>query len=168
MVFDLPSPIAGLVLGHRGPVFIAVFESWPNGAMLGALTEAQLRFAEQFPRIFSLAIIPDGPSGAAASVPEAAERQATVQRSAEAALQVEAVTVGSAVVILPRGVAAVMVRTFLVGLSLATRSKNPFKTFTSLAEAEAWFQALPEAPGGAQGLAAEVTRWLAARGTRSR
>lgn len=141
-------------------MLISVFDGWPSGPSLSALAAAQLELAKTHPRIFSLAIIPAAPAAGAVVQQEAGEREAAIKQSAEIARRLEEVTAASAMVILSRGVLAVMVRTFMAGLSLVSSSKTELKTFKTLEEAEAWFRTISGAPVVPEKLAGAIASWM--------
>ncbi|MBL8918891.1 MAG: hypothetical protein JNJ54_08540 [Myxococcaceae bacterium] len=163
MVNELPSAVPHLRLGSAGPVLVSVFGNWPNGPMLRAIRRAQLELSKEHRRVLSLTIIPDVQQLPTIGHQQPAEREGALAQSAAIATEVERVTAGSAMVIHPRGVIGVMVRTFMATLSVMSRSTMPLKTFRTVEEAEAWFATLPDAPKLSPGLSRAVTSWLAAQ-----
>jgi hypothetical protein len=65
------------------------------------------------------------------------------RRSVELGKKYEKQVRGAAIVVVTRGLAAVMVRTFLSGFFLLSRSEMPMRTFASVKEALTWVQTLP-------------------------
>lgn len=164
IVTDLRSPAVGLRLGQCGPVLVSVFDGWPNGQSLAALAEAQRTLATSYPRIYSMTIIPATPSQVAKLSQPQGDRDQTLKQSAEVAARMQEILAANAMVILSRGVVAVLVRTFMAALSLASTSGAEVKTFKTLEEAEAWFRTISGAPLIPERLAEGITEWLAAGG----
>jgi len=162
---DLPSSASDVRLGHYGSVLVSCFLAWPNAKNLAAIRDAQRALAETHPRVFTLTIIPNmsqpgvaAPNAAIAQL--GAERDESIKASISVGKELEEHTAGAAMVILSRGLVAVMIRTFMAGLSLVSNSKFEVKVFKTLEEAEAWFRTVPNAPHVPRELAAKVTAWL--------
>jgi hypothetical protein len=162
LVNDVPSPVAGLRLGSCGPVLISCFDDWPSGAMLSALAQAQLKLAETFPRIVSVTIIPAAPAASNAAMQMTdSDRNAAVSRSAALAEELKSITAANVVVILSRGLLAVMIRAFMAALGLVSGAGTDLKTFRTLEEAEAWLATAEKMPAAMPtGLAAAIGAWL--------
>ena len=64
-------------------------------------------------------------------------------RSVELGKKYEKQVLGSAIVVTTKGLGAVMVRTFLTGFFLVSKSETPMKTFSTIAEGLSWVQGLP-------------------------
>lgn len=160
-VIDIPCAVPGLKLGSCGPVLISCFNDWPRGPMLAALAEAQLEHSKTFPRIVSLTIIPSAPPdpNVAGQMAEG-ERKAVVHQSATIAQELKAITAANVVVILSRGLLAVMIRGFMAALGLASGAGGNLKTFRTLEEADVWFSTAAMPPGMPPALAPAISAWL--------
>ncbi|MFO0597834.1 MAG: hypothetical protein U0228_21210 [Myxococcaceae bacterium] len=165
-IAELPA-VKGVRIGHRGPVVVSVFDDWPNAARLEAVKAAQLRIAQQFGKVLALSIIPPvdvaalkaDPAAAQQLNPDPKDREANLRESAKTGEDLEASTLGAAMVIMPRGMMAVMIRSFMGAMSLITRSRTPLQTFKELAPAVAWLETLPGA-STLPGLVPDVEAWL--------
>lgn len=165
MLEVLASRTPDVRLSACGPVLVSCFLNWPTAKSLAAMRDAQLALKQRHPRQFSLAIIPalNGlpPGAAAPSMQQSSdERDAAAKDAASIGKELEDLTVASAMVILSRGLLAVMIRTFIAAMSLVSTSRIEMKVFRSLPEAEAWFRSLPNAPAVPEGLSADVETWL--------
>lgn len=169
MLEVLPSRSPDVRLASCGPVMVSCFLNWPNKSNLAAIRDAQIELSRQHPRQFSLTIIPafNGPLPAGATTASMQqttdERDAALKDSVAVGKQLEELTVAAAMVILSRGLMAVMIRTFMAGLSLVGSSKYEVKVFKTLAEAEAWLRTIPNAPSIPESLAVDVETWLERR-----
>lgn len=146
-VVSLVSSSPDVRLGHRGPLVVSCFLGWPSGASLRAVAAAQRQVATQYGKVLSIAIIP--PIDAATAPPlnlQTEQRDASLKVSAEVGEQVAATTIASAMVIMPRGLVAVMVNSFMAAVTLVMRAQTPLKTFRTLPEAVAWLEQQPNAP----------------------
>ncbi len=163
-ISPLASSSAQLRLGQRGAVLIAIFNDWPTGAALRALAEAQAQVARQFGKVALLSIIPNaqpqkgGPAPTLQPPPDV--KEAAMRESAATGERIGASTIASALVILPKGVLAVMIRSFVSATTLLSRSKTPLQTFKDVASAAAWLETFPGMTL-TPGLANDVERWLA-------
>ena len=164
-ILDLPGTTA-IRIGHRGPVLVCCFLGWPSGAPLRAMADAQLALARQYGRVTILAIIPVMDPAllkqqgdlAQMNLPDA-ERSASLKESAATGKTLESSTLASALVILPRGLLAVMIRSFVGAMSLVSTSQAPLQTFKELVPAIAWLEGQPQA-GVTPGLQRDVEEWL--------
>jgi hypothetical protein len=104
--------------------------------MFDELDRAEGALLEKFPRISTLTVI--GQAGSMLKVDEGVRT-----RSVELGKKYEKHVLGSAIVVTTKGLGAVMVRTFLSGFFLLSKSETPMKTFSTIAEGLAWLQALP-------------------------
>lgn len=168
---ELPSASPEVRLAHDGPVFISCFLAWPNARNLAAVGDAQRALAHEFPRLLSLTIIPDASRTAAgaASAPttqSGTERDASLKASANIGKELERSTAAAAMVVQARGVGAVMIRTFVAGLSLLGSVGFELKVFKTVSEAEAWLRTIEGAPAVPDGLAERVNAWLGTRNPR--
>lgn len=159
-VTSLPPMHPHLRLGSVGPVLVSCFDNWPNGEMLACVAKAQLELSRSHGRVLSLGVVPLNPRGGATPEQPAAERAEALKQSASVSEQLKHVTAGSALVIHSRGIIAVMVRSFLVAMSLVSTSSTPFKALRTLDEAIEWFGTLKDAPPVPPGLAADVQAWI--------
>lgn len=166
MINELPGA-KGIRIGHRGPTVVSCFLGWPTSAALRAMAEAQATVSKQYGRVTVLSIIPaidvallKQQQGEAAQLqlPDE-ERNASMKESASTGEKLESTTLASALVILPKGVLAVMIRSFIGAMSLVGRSRAPLQTFKELAPAITWLEAQPNA-GITRGLLGDVEAWL--------
>jgi hypothetical protein len=109
----------------------------------------------------SLTIIPAAPSlpNVTTQMGEG-DRKDAVTQSAALAEELKAITAANVVVILSRGLLAVMIRGFMAALGLASGAGTNLKTFRTLEEADAWFATTPMPPGMPEGLAPALNAWL--------
>lgn len=124
----------GCRIGVIGPVLVSVFDTKAELPMLDLLDQAQTELIAKHGRIATIAIIamermepPD---------PQFRTRGAALAKKHEAAMT------GSAMVVLSKGLAAVVVRAFLAAYSLLFQQKQPNQTFREIAPAVKWLQGL--------------------------
>jgi hypothetical protein len=152
-------PIAaghGCRVGAAGPLLVMVFDSEPHLEMLDVLDKAQAEHIARHTKMAGLTVIAmdrlESPG------PEFRTRSKALSDKHFGAIE------NSAMVILTRGLAAVMVRTFLAGYQLLVHYDHPQKTFRELAPAIEWLQGLEgqlPAVKGFTGLAAAVEAFVA-------
>jgi hypothetical protein len=140
-VTNLPTQSDALRLGARGPVLVVVFYSWPNASLLRSVSEAQGGLAAQFGKVAMLYVVPNP-----AQVPEvraeaAPSREKWLDESKREGARMQASTAANALVILPKGLLAVMIRSFVTLATLASRSTAPLETFRDLDAAASWLEA---------------------------
>jgi hypothetical protein len=163
----LPCSLPDVRIAHRGPVVLSCFVGWPSAGSLKAAIDAQRRVIGTHGKVMTMTVIPpfDTATARAAGVPlnlEDRERSAAVKASADAAAEVSASTVASAMVILPKGVIGVMVRSFMAMLALTSSSTVPLKTFRTVEEAVSWLESVPGTLGPFPDLAKDIAAWVAA------
>lgn len=141
-------------------MLVSCFLGWPSGASLRAVAAAQKQVSSQFGKVLSLAIIPpiDLRAVPQLNLPNV-ERDASLKAGAEAGEQIAGTTIASAMVIMPRGVVAVMVNSFMAAMTLVMRAQTPLKTFRTLPEAIVWLERQPNAPQ-MPGVVGDVEAWL--------
>ena len=122
--------------GAAGPLLLALYRGSASAAMLNELDRTQQSLLERFPRISTLTVI-----GQAASILKGNEQVRS--RSVELSKKYEKQVLGSAIIVITKGLGAVMVRTFLSGFFLLSKAETPMKTFSTIAEGLSWVQALP-------------------------
>lgn len=127
----------GVKLGAAGSLMVAVYRSASSVEALEALDRVQAGVVARHGRISTLSVIADTP-GSMLRTDEAVR-----VRSVELGKKYESSVLGSGIVVTARGLSAVVARTFLTGFFLLSRSEMPMKTFSTLADALAWVQALP-------------------------
>lgn len=127
----------GVKLGAAESLVIAVYRGASSLEALDALDRVQTSLAAKHGRLSTLSVIADAP-GSMLRADEAVR-----QRSVELGKKYESSVIGSGIVVTARGLSAVVARTFLTGFFLLSRSEMPMKTFSTLADALAWVQALP-------------------------
>jgi hypothetical protein len=121
---------------------------------------AQRQVSAQFGKVISLSIIPPIDLKAVPQLNlQTDQRDASLKAGAEIGEQVAATTIASAMVIMPRGVVAVMVNSFMAAMSLVMRAQTPLKTFRTLPDAVAWLEQQPNAPK-MPGVVRDVESWL--------
>lgn len=122
--------------GSAGPLLVALYRGTTSPGMLDELDRTQEVLLAKFPRISTLTVI--GQAGSMLKVDEGVRT-----RSVELGKKYEKHVLGSAIVVTTKGLGAVMVRTFLSGFFLLSKSETPMKTFSTIAEGLSWLQALP-------------------------
>ena len=142
-------------IGHIGPLMISVWHSQASLRGLQAMGDVQRKLLTQFPKITNLSIavkVPKSPG------PEATEWIKQSDR------EFKGTSLGSVIVVLERGLAAIIVRSFLAAASLiSTQSMVVVKTFEEAADAvRAVPHQVPEIVGHTQ-LAGEFTTFAAPR-----
>lgn len=123
--------------GTAGPLLVTLYRGTSSVAMLDELDLAQEALIAKYSRISTIAVI-----AFAGSMLKADE--AVRARSVELGKKYEKSVLGSAIVVTTRGLAAVMVRTFLSGFFLLSRAETPMKTFSTVADGLTWVQGLPK------------------------
>lgn len=123
--------------GAAGPLLVALYRGTTSLAMLDELDRTQEALLRKFTRISTLTVI-----GQASGMLKVDERVRT--RSVELGKKFDGKVIGSAIVVNTKGLAAVMVRTFLSGFFLLSRAETPMKTFSKITEGISWLQSLPE------------------------
>jgi len=128
----------GARIGTLGPIVVSVFEGAPELPMLDDLQAVQEAQIAKHGRVSSMSII----AMPRLDPPAAAFRE----RAARLSEKFRPAIVGTAIVILSTGAAAVVARGFLAAYALLVRPDTAQKTFRELAPAVEWLQALPEQP----------------------
>lgn len=142
--------------GHFGPLFVMVWRGNVTLESLKATNTVEAALIKQYGKITVIGVITDLGNG----VPSSELRQA----SADAMKQFAADVRGTALVVTAEGARAVLVRTFLAGLTLVIDFSSPFKIFKKLSDSVTWSQALKAQdpaladPGLAQAVAEFVER----------
>ncbi|MBL8917185.1 MAG: hypothetical protein JNM17_41155 [Archangium sp.] len=121
--------------GAAGPLFVAHYKGAVNLDTLEHLDKAQAALIEKRGVISMITVI--GQLGPMFKVDEAIRR-----RSVELGKKYEKQVRGGAIVVVTRGLAAVMVRTFLSGFFLLSKTESPLRTFSTVKDALAWLQSL--------------------------
>lgn len=121
--------------GAAGALFVAHYKGAVHLGTLEKLDELQRTLIEQRGTISMLTVI--GELGPMFKVDDSVRK-----RSVELGKKYEHQVRGAAIVVVTRGVAAVMVRTFLSGFFLLSRNALPMRTFASVKEALGWLQGL--------------------------
>lgn len=121
---------------------------------LDGIDGVQRALAQRYGRVSVLSII--GELGNIVRVDEPVRK-----RSNELLTRYERITRGGAIVITTRGLAGVMVRTFMSSLFLLNRTELRMKTFARLDEALQWLQQLPGQDAEVVSLApSTIEAWL--------
>lgn len=123
-------------LGAAGPLLVALYRGSTTVAVLDELDRTQEALLRKYPKISTFTVI--GQATTLLKVDEGVRA-----RSVELGKKYEKDVVGSAIVVTTKGLGAVMVRTFLSGFFLLSRSETPMKTFSTVADGLAWLQSLP-------------------------
>ena len=120
---------AGMV-GSAANLLVVYIEATPDVAHLEAVMTTYRRALREHPAGVGTVVMVRG------GAPRLSEdfRNALV----ELARVTEEGALGTAFVILPRGLFAAAVRAFLTGVFLAARSKEPLKVFATVSEASGW------------------------------
>jgi hypothetical protein len=145
----------GCRIGGIGPMLVMVFDSEPELALLDMLDKTQTEFVARHGKITGITAI----TMERLQAPSAEFRQRSADLSAKNNKNIAC----SAIVVQSKGLAAVIVRTFLAGYSLLVRSQNPQQSFKDVPAAVAWLQAHPaQLPAVKQleGLAEAVERFV--------
>lgn len=124
-----------VLLGSAGSLFVAYYRAQTTLATLELLDTVQTEMLASYSHLSTLTII--GQLGALKVDDAVRDRSVVLGKKYEKQVR------GSAIVVTTRGLAAVMVRTFLTGFFLLSRAETPVKTFSSVAEALGWLQSLP-------------------------
>ncbi|MDP2270691.1 MAG: hypothetical protein Q8N23_13720 [Archangium sp.] len=123
--------------GTAGPLLVALYRGSASLAMLDELDRTQDALLRKFTRISTLTVI--GQASGMFKVDEAVRT-----RSVELGKKFDGKVTGSAIVVNAKGLAAVMVRTFLTGFFLLSRAETPMKTFSKISEGLSWLQSFPD------------------------
>lgn len=149
-VYDAPEARFGVA----GPLIVAVYKGAPALTVLEQLDRAQTELITKRGTISTLTVI--GELGSMLKVDDGVR-----QRSVELGKKYEKHVRGSAIVVETRGVAAVMVRSFLTGFFLLSRSEMPMKSFKRVTEGLTWLQGLPGQDAPLRELrAGDVETWV--------
>lgn len=155
MVIQLYTELPGSRFGHAGPLVVSIFGGATTLESLDALDALQEKMLVEHPRLASFSVIVGAPlTGMPKGISE---------KSSQLRKKYDAKLAGSAIVVLTRGLAGAITRSFLAGFSLASWGEAPMKTFRTLFEAEAWLRSLPgmmPAVRDMNGLAAAVERFM--------
>ncbi|MFT3711729.1 MAG: STAS/SEC14 domain-containing protein [Archangium sp.] len=122
--------------GAAGPLFVAHYKGAVTLATLEKLDELQGALVEKRGTISMITVI--GELGPMFKIDEDVRH-----RSVELGKKYDKQVRGGAIVVTTRGLAAVMVRTFLSGFFLLSRNEMPMRTFATVKEALSWLQNLP-------------------------
>lgn len=140
--------------GAAGPLFVAHYKGAVTVDTLDELDRAQAALIEKRGVISMVTLI--GELGPMLKVEEAVR-----SRSIELGKKYEKQVRGSAIVVATRGLAAVMVRTFLSGFFLLSRTELPIRTFSTVKDALAWLQSLNGQDAGVRELQlGDLTRFF--------
>ena len=125
----------GCRIGTLGPVLVTVFDSKPELQVLDLLETEQTAHVGRVGKVISVTIITMDKLD-----PPGADFRA---RAAKLAEKNREALVAGAIVILSKGVVAVVVRTFLAAYQLVVPFQRTSQTFRDLPAAVAWLQGLP-------------------------
>lgn len=125
-----------LKVGHVGPLLISLYRKATSLEVLDELDRIESEHVKKYPRISTLSLLLT--SEGMLKVDEALR-----ERGAEMSRKYDPHMVGAAIVVLSKGLSAVMTRTFLSGYFLVTRPEAPTRTFSTAAEAIDWLRTLP-------------------------
>ncbi|MBL8956999.1 MAG: hypothetical protein JNK82_39870 [Myxococcaceae bacterium] len=123
-------------IGTISSVVVAVFEGPAEPAMLDSMERVNSEAAARWGKFTSLSIV----ATPRLDVPPASYRE----RSAQLATRFQPNLRGTAIVILSKGAAAVITRTYLAAHALIVKQSTPQEVFRELGAAVQWVQALPD------------------------
>lgn len=150
-------------MGQRGRVLVTCFFGWPDSSALNDLKTAQLAVASHHGKVLTVNVIPpiDLKKPGATLQQSRNERDSSLEQSASIGDELAKVTLASAMVVLMRGLVAVMVSSFVAGLSLLSRAQTPLKSFRTLADASSWLATVPGVEArDLDGLGEDIEAWL--------
>lgn len=122
-------------IGVLGPLVVGVYDGPPQLELLDHLVRVHDESVARYGRFTSLSIV----ATPKVETPSAEYRA----RSNELTARFQPHIIGTGIVILSTGAAAVMARTFLAASALLVRQTHPQQTFRQIPQAVAWVQALP-------------------------
>lgn len=125
-----------LKAGHVGPLLVTLYRGSTSLEVLGDLDRLESELVKTYPRISTLTVLQT--TDGMLKVDEAIRA-----RGAELSRKFDRNMVGAAIVVLSRGLAAVVTRTFLSGYFLASRAEAPTRTFSSVGDGLQWLRSLP-------------------------
>jgi len=122
--------------GSAGPLLVAFYGGSTTLEALEELGRNQDVLLAKYPRISTLTVI--GQAKSMLKIDEAVR-----VKSLELSKKFDGRVVGSAIVVMTKGLGAVIVRSFLSGFFLLSRAETPMKTFASVQEGLTWLRTLP-------------------------
>ncbi len=131
-------------LARNGSLLVAFFNGATTVADLDALGKHQQALAKELGHLSMISLVP---SGGAAKVSDEVKA-----KSVEIVRAVGPQMVASATVLLGKGLGATVIRAFMTGFNLLSKSPAPQKTFADAAEALAWLKAAPKQTKDVQAL----------------
>jgi hypothetical protein len=140
MAVTLVGEKPGLRVGTLGALLLMHFDGQSTVEALDMLDDAEAKHAALFPRFSTLVVV----SGLKLQSPAPGVRE----RSAALDAKYDAHVVGSAIVVLAKGVAAVIARSFIATWALITKRQAPTRTFRAVSEAVTWLASLEGQPAG--------------------
>lgn len=121
-------------IGHDGPLLVTHMRESTTHAFLDALDQAQAQLVAKYPKISSINVMTQASMKA---------DEAMRTRSVELTAKYDAHGLGTAIVVLSRGLAGVSVRTALSMYFMVSTAQNQTKVFSSVAEGLGWLHGLP-------------------------
>lgn len=160
-IVSLRSSCREAEFAYLDAVFIGLYFSWPSSSVLSAMRGAQSEHLRSRSQVYALAIVPDfGMNAVSPPSQEGGARDQLLDLSAATAAQFEAATVTNAMVILPKGMAGVLIRTFMSTMLLHPRMRSKLTICSTLADVEASFRRVAGGPPVPVGLASQLDDWL--------
>jgi hypothetical protein len=132
-----------IALAKSGFVVISYFPMVGDLESLGIAEKAYEDAVREHGKVFIVTVMPA--ANIRAAIPDEVK-----QRAADVVLRAEPNLVGNAMVILGSGLGATILRMFMVGFYIFSKSEKPQKCFGSVDDALDWIRTL--APGSALGL----------------
>lgn len=125
-----------LKVGRVGSLLITLYRGATSMKVLEELDRLETELVKTYPRISTLSLLRT--TEGMLKVDEALR-----EKGAELNRKYDPHMIGAAIVVLSKGLSAVMTRTFLSGYFLVTRPEAPTRTFSTPAEAIDWLRTLP-------------------------
>lgn len=132
-VVELPG-LPEVRFAQAGPLMIAAWSRSATNAGLEQLEKYQADLIAKHGKVSSLTVLLGSGGETEAGL---RERAVKMQERFDKSL------VGTAIAVTAKGVAAVIIRTFLAGFSLVSSGSAPMKTFGNVNDAVAWLKSLP-------------------------
>ena len=121
-------------IGHLGCLLLTQMRQSTTMEFIEALDAAQAKLVASYPKLSSINVLRQS----AMKVDEAVRA-----RSVEVSAKYEHLGVGTAIVVLSRGLAGVGVRTALSMFFMLSKQSTPSKVYSNVAEALEWLKTLP-------------------------
>ena len=133
--FETIAEAPGFRMGAFGAVVVTVYREVVNSAALNELDLRQADLLTRHPKLFTFTVV----MGKGLSAPTSEVRQLAAKLQAKYASR----STGAAVVFSAGGLAGIVARGFMAGLSMVAPPEMNQKTFKTVAEAVAWARSIP-------------------------